>query len=505
MTQRFVYAVPFTALFACLFVAVVSPSLLAEQHAVDRPNILFAFADDWGTHAGAYGTKGIETPNFDRIAEEGVLFENAYAPSPLCTPSRSAVLTGQHIWRLGPGANLRSTLPAELPVYPRLLESQADYFVGHTGKPWAPGRIKPGGRKKRPAGPGFNSFDQFLKRRPDDQPFCFWFGAKDAHRPYSAALRKKMGIDPSEVEVPAELPDSETVRKDIADYYAEVQRFDRRVGRLIDRLRKAGELGNTIVVVSGDHGWPFPRGKSNLYDAGTHVPLAIRWPQGAHGGRTVRDFVSLIDLAPTFLEAAGLEPPEQMNGRTLMRILRSKREGRVTAHRSHVITAEERHHNVARPGGTGYPCRAIRTEHFLYIRNYKPDRWPAGSPYVRRGPHIFAEQSTSSTLNWMMAHANEKGLRRLFRLSFGKRPAHELYDLRKDPGQVNNVADKPEYKAVREHLAETLRAELRAMEDPRAFGRGEIFNEYPFYGEYRTERVEPPESVKKALNLPADE
>ena len=467
----------------------------------ERPNILFAFADDWGAHAGAYGTKGLDTPTFDRVAEEGVLFEHAFAAAPSCTPSRGAVLTGQHIWRLGPGANLHATLPAALPIYPERLE-EAGYFVGRTGKGWGPGDIAPGGRTERPAGPAFDRFASFMEARPEDAPFVFWFGTSDPHRDYADSLRQAMQIDPAAVTVPPYLPDAPAVRRDIANYYAEVQRFDREVGAVLEQVEQAGELDNTIVAISGDHGWPFPRGKSHLYDAGSRVPLVIRWPDGAVGGRVVSDFVSLIDLAPTFLEAAGLEPPAQMQGRSLLKLLRAERASRVEAHRSHVILAKERHHGLSRPDSAGYPTRAIRTEQFLYIRNIEPGRWPAGSPRVSSSQWIFSDTDDGPTKRWMIDHADDPTVRPLFLLAFGKRPAEELYDLRTDPHQMHNVADDPDYAMVRDHLARTLEQELRALEDPRMLGGAERFDDYPYYTGYGMEAVEPPISVRRALNLP---
>ncbi len=466
-----------------------------------RPNILFAFADDWGVHASAYGTEAIKTPTFDRIAGEGIRFENAFVNAPSCTPSRGSILTGQHAARLGPGANLHSTLPAELPVYPALLETRRDYFVGHTRKGWGPGNVGAGGRERNPAGPQYDDFEQFLEERPEGAPFCFWFGSSDPHRDYSDSLRQEMGIDPAEVVVPPYLPDVPVVRKDIANYYAEVQRFDREVGGLLKQLEEAGELENTLVVMTGDHGWPFPRGKSNLYDAGARVPLAIWWPGKMEKPRVVTDFVSLTDLAPTFLEVAGLQPPQEMTGRSLVEILTSKREPRVGRHRSHVVLAKERHHGLCRADGNAYPSRAIRTENFLYIRNYKPGRWPLGAPNISSSQWIFSDADDAPTKRWMINHASDPEVEPLFKLSFAKRPAEELYDLRKDPYQMHNLAKKASYASLKTHLAETLQSELEALEDPRAFGKGSQFDEYPYHVGYGSEKVEPPEPVKEALEL----
>jgi arylsulfatase A-like enzyme len=467
----------------------------------ERPNILFAFADDWGRHASAYGTEGIETPTFDRLAKRGVGFKNAFVPVPSCTPVRGSILTGQHPWRLGPGANLHSTLPAELPVYPWMLEEQQNYVIGHQPKGWGPGDYKAGGRTKRPAGPRYDSFEAFMKERPDDRPFCFWFGTTDPHRPYSDDLRKKMGIDPSDVDVPPYLPDVPVVRKDIANYYAEVQRFDRQVGQALERLEEAGELENTLVVMTGDHGMPFPRAKSNLYDAGTHVALAIAGPMVAQRDEMVTDFVSLVDLGPTFLEAAGVSPTDGMTGRSLMDILTRAGTGQVAAHRSHVITGKERHHGLARPGGKGYPSRAIRTENYLYIRNYKPNRWPAGAPNISSSQWILSDQGDGPTKRWMIEHANDPGVRELFRLSFAKRPAEELYHVKEDPYQMDNLAEQNRYQPIKHHLSRTLTRELRALGDPRETGAPVTFDEAKYRVGYGSEKVEVPEPVKKALNL----
>lgn len=484
------------AVGACLFAA----SVPASAQTSERPNILFAFADDWGAHAGAYGTVGVSTPTFDRVADEGVLFERAFVAAPSCTPSRGALLTGRHIWRLGPGANLHSTLPAHIPVYPQLLE-QNGYVAGHTRKGWGPGDIEPGGRTERPAGPSYDSFERFLQERPADRPFVFWFGSSDPHRDYSDSLRRAMGIEPGEPKVPPYLPDVPTVRRDVANYYAEVQRFDREVGALIDRLASIGELANTIVVISGDHGWPFPRGKSHLYDSGTRVPLAIRWPERVEGGRTVTDFVSLVDLAPTFLDAAGVPAPPGMQGRSLLDLLTDERSDRVGVHRSHVVTAKERHHGLSRPDSSGYPSRAVRTEQFLYIRNFVPERWPAGAPNVSSSQNIFSDTDDGPAKRWMIDHADEPSVRPLFLLAFGKRPAEELYDLRTDPHQMRNVARDPAYRMVRDQLAHTLESELRALRDPRVVGGARQFDEYPYYTGYGMEIVEPPAAVRRALDV----
>ena len=459
-----------------------------------RPNILFCLADDWSwPHASIAGDKVIKTPTFDRVARQGVLFENAFVSSPSCTPSRGAILTGQWHWRLEEGGNLWSILPAKFAVYPDLLE-EAGYHVGYTRKGWGPGRDEPGGRKRNPAGPHYKDFKQFLDARSEGKPFCFWFGSNDPHRPYKWQSGIKSGMKLDDVEVPACFPDSEEVRTDICDYYWEVQRFDTEVGELLKMLEAGGELDNTLVIISGDNGLPFPRCKSNLYDTGTRMPLAVRWPAAVKGSRIIEDFVSLADLAPTFLEAAGLKPPAEMTARSFLDILTSDKSGRVDPKRDHVLTGKERHVPAQETGMGGYPSRAIRTHEFLYIRNFKPDRWPSGYPASYAKPteivvskpkatnYGYSDTDASPTKAYMIKHRDDPKVHRLFELAFGKRPAEELYDLKKDPAQLDNVAGKSEYTKIQKKLAADLIVELKATNDPRVLGKGDLFDQYPYYG-----------------------
>jgi len=449
----------------------------------ERPNILFAIADDWSwPHASIAGDKVVRTPTFDRLAQEGVMFTNAFVTAPSCTPSRGSILTGQWHWRLEQGCNLFGTLPAKFAVYPDLLE-QAGYHAGYMRKGWSPGKYKPGGWKRNPAGQRYKNFDEFFASRPGGKPFCFWFGSSDPHRSYKWRSGVESGMKIEDVEVPGCLPDCETVRTDICDYYWEVQRFDQQVGRILKTIEDSGELDNTLVVMTSDNGMPFPRCKCNLYDMGTHVPLAVRWGSQARGGRVVEDFVSLSDLAPTFLEAVGLSVPSEMTGRSFLNVLLSGKSGRVDAQRDRVFTGRERH-VICREGRAGYPMRAIRMADFLYIRNFRPELWPAGEPQWRQGywPETpYGDIDGSPTKSYMMDHKDQASVKRLFELGFGPRAAEELYDLAKDPWQLNNVAYETKYAPVKRKLSAALTAELRATADPRILGKGDVFNGYEFY------------------------
>ncbi len=444
-----------------------------------RPNILFCLADDWAwPHAGAYGDKVVHTPTFDRLAREGVLFHRAFSAAPSCTASRAAMLTGQAPHRLSEGANLWGFLPKRFPVYPDLLE-EAGYYVGFTRKGWAPGSVEAGGRTRNPAGPRFKDFETFFKSVPKDKPFCFWFGSTDPHRPYVPGTGLKAGLDPSKVVVPPYWPDTPEVRSDILDYYFAVERYDRESGEILKMIEAAGQLDNTIVVMTGDNGWPFPRCKANLLDGGTQQALAVRWPARVKGGRNLNDFISLTDLAPTFLEAAGLKPLPEMTGRSFLGLLTGAEK---PGQRDLIFFERERHADV-RKGDLGFPVRAVRNQDYLYIRNLRPDRWPAGDPekYISVGP--FGDCDASPTKDAIISHKDDPKVAEFFRLCFDKRPADELYDLKKDPYQLNNLAGQPDYQTAMKQMRAHLDRWMTETDDPRATHDDDRFDTYPYFGD----------------------
>jgi arylsulfatase A-like enzyme len=259
------------------------------------------------------------------------------------------------------------------------------------------------------------------------------------------------------------------------DYYLEVQRFDRNVGELLAAIEAAGKAENTIVVISGDNGWPFPHGKANLYDAGTRQPLAIRWPAKFKGGKTIDGFVNLADLAPTFLEAAGLKPLPEMTGLSLLPLLAGKKQ----SGRDAVFVERERHANV-RKGDLSYPARAIRTKEFLYVRNFRPDRWPAGDREKWKSVGPFGDCDGSPSKEFILAHRDEPKFAEFFQRAFDKRPAEELFDLSKDPHQIVNVADRAEYATAKKKLRKRLDRWMKVTSDPRVFGDNDPWDRYPY-------------------------
>ena len=468
-----------------------------------RPNILFCISDDQSyAHTGANGDPVVKTPAFDRVAKEGIRFTHAFCDAPTCGPSRSAILTGQPIWRLEEAGNIHSTLPKKFITYTEVL-AQAGYAVGYTGKGWSPGRLAVGGRDSNPAGKEFQhrrlkppfkmmrntdygaNLDDFLGEVKKDQPFCFWLGTSEPHRGYELGAGKRTGKDPAKVVVPKTFPDHPVVRSDILDYYVEVEHFDKMVARALKSLKKAGQLDNTIVVVTSDHGMPFPRAKASLHDQGSRVPLAIRWPQGIKGpGRVFSNPVNLSDLAPTFLQAAGLEVPDMMTATGLQDVIENK--SGIT--RLAAFIAMERH-DGCRKGGKGYPSRAIRTKDYMYILNHNPERWPAGNPdrefCARYIP--FGEVDSSPTKSLIMDNKDKPGFKRFYELAFAKRPAEELYHLATDPGQIKNLAGKPKYAEMQKKLSTLLKQHLVSTQDPRALGLDALWDYYPYYGAMRNQ------------------
>ena len=462
-------------------------SLLLSLAQRRRPNILFALADDhsW-PHAGAYGDRGVRTPTFDRIAREGALFTHAYCVSPSCTPSRSSILTGRHIWQLEEAGVLYGTMPPKLPLYTHRLED-AGYHVGFTGKGWSPGDWRAAGLRRNPTGKEYNgrvhatrpregidsrdyaaNFDDFLRGRKPGQPFCFWFGATEPHRDYQKGAGLALGKTLSNATVPAFLPDTPEVRSDLLDYYSEVEWLDTQLGRMITSLERAGELDNTLIVATSDNGFPFPRAKVNLYEMGLHMPLAIRWGGRFKGGRRVDDFVSHIDFAPTFYEAAGVPAPSGVMGRSLLPILDT---GKPDPSRDGTYGALERH-TWCRPDGATYPMRTIRTRRYRYIHNFAPDRWPTGGPnFISSNQTYHGDVDGCPTKDFMVDPANQKRFPDLYQLAFGKRPAEEFYDLDRDPHQLRNVASDPAYRAEKDIHRTRLMNYLGQTRDPRVEGR----------------------------------
>ncbi|MGK7395648.1 MAG: sulfatase family protein [Candidatus Cyclobacteriaceae bacterium M3_2C_046] len=488
--------------------------LLSCQKKKAPPNILFCLSDDqsWA-HTSFAGAAQLHTPGFDRVAANGIYFENAYTAAPSCAPSRAAILTGQEIYRLKEGGLLFGALPDEFPVFPQILK-KAGYQIGYTGKGYAPARFDLEGYWQDPLKQNYDSikldpppgiyqvdyaanFRTFLEKNRGE-PFFFWYGAIEPHREYAEGIGKEHGKSLDHVNVPGFLPDSPQTRKDVADYYFEIEWFDQHLQQMLNMLEEFGYLENTMVVVASDNGMPFPRAKATLYDYGTHMPLAISWPAQTPKGRQVKDFVSFTDFAPTFLELAGLDVPEQMTGRSFSNILFTDKEGQVDPDRNQVITAIERH-TYARRGGLPYPSRAIRQGDWVYIRNFEPNRWPAGGPDFK-SPHqgIYGDIDRGLSRSYLLENKEKEQVKPYFQLAFGKRPADELYNLKDDPFQLNNLAEGPNHQEQLDQLKSALMIYLEKTNDPRTAGDAP-WDDYPYYFQDFPSRFDLPVAERDSL------
>lgn len=464
----------------------------------ETPNILFCIADDWGRHAGCYGTPWVKTPAFDRIAREGVLFQRAYTPNAKCAPSRACLLTGRNSWQLREAANHICYFPPEFLGWPEALHASG-WQVGHTQKGWGPGvALNQHGKPREMTGTAFNArraepptpsispndyaanFADFLDQVTTDRPWCFWAGGLEPHRSYEfGSGTAKGGKSLSDIDhVPGYWPDSEDVRHDLLDYAFEVEHFDRHVGRMLSLLEDRGLLATTLVIVTSDHGPPFPRSKGNAYEMANHVPLAMMWPNGIQApGRNIEDFVSFIDLAPTLLELSGI-PVEasglaEVTGRSLVPLLKSTVSGQIQPDRDHVLIGKERT-DVGRPHDWGYPTRGIIRGQLVYIRNYEPSRWPGGNPETG-----YTDCDAGKTKSVILQDHRNDPESLYWQLCFGKRPAEEFYDLAADPDCLRNLATDETRRADLASLREQLSRELRAQGDPRLIGLGDVFDKYP--------------------------
>lgn len=486
-----------------VFIALFSHCQQVAPETAPRPNILFAIADDasW-KHFGAYGCDWVKTPAFDRVAENGILFTRAYTPNAKCAPSRSCILTGRNSWQLEEAANHSPDFPAKFKTYAEAL-AEHGYFVGSVAKGWAPGN--PGeinGVERQLTGPKFDgykttppakfisnndyarNFEAFLDTRPEDQPFCFWYGSTEPHRAYEYGAGSTVGgknlaeID----EVPAFWPDVDTVRQDMLDYAFELEYFDKHLQQMLEKLDEIGELENTLVIVTADNGMPFPRIKGQVYEYSNHLPLAVMWPNGIKNpGRVVTDFVNFIDFAPTYLELAGLTAEQAgmqtVTGKSLTDVFNSEGNGDVVDGRDFVLVGKERH-DVGRPNDEGYPVRGIIIDGFLYLRNFEPKRWPKGNPETG-----YLNCDGSPTKTYILDTRRKKGVMEFWQLNFGKRVAEELYDIENDPFCMDNLAEEEGFLEQKQKLAALMEAKLTEQQDPRILGHGEVFDNYPYSGE----------------------
>ena len=446
----------------------------------ERPNILWFVVDDMSADFGCYGQKLIATPHVDRLAREGTLFRNAFVTAPVCSPSRSALVTGMyqttigaHHHRSGRG-ELKIRLPESVQPVPVLFQKAGyytcigsglpdlDYRGLPFGEPKGRGGKAPGNKAQRLGKTDYNfewdpamyAGHDWADRQPD-QPFFMQVqlhggklreGSEDQRRSFRERVVRELGAgtDPSKVELPPYYPRDAVLLQDWADYLDAVRLTDLHVGRVLARLEKEGILDKTLVVFMTDHGISHARGKQFLYNEGTRIPLVVRGP-GVPAGRVREDLVEHIDLAAFSLTAAGLSLPASMQARDIL--------GSNYLPRELVFAARDRCDE------TTEKIRSIRTPQYLYIRNGHPGRTHLQPNAYKDGKAIVQRLRELHTA---------KGLPEITeKLLFSpERPAEELYDWGADPWQVNNLAGDPAHRATLETLRKRMDAVLAATRDP---------------------------------------
>lgn len=467
----------------------------------EQPNLLFVCSDDI-SHASCYGYKFLSTPHFDSLAEEGLRFTRVYTPSSKCAPSRAVILTGRNPWQLDGAANHKPVWPLKFKSFVETLGDHG-YFTGFTGKGWSPG-IHPEGRQL--TGKAYNkikmkelptknlytadytaNFKQFMSEKPEGQPFFFWYGPKEAHRGYEYKSGVKAGKRFEDLDfLPTFWGDSDAVKHDILDYAVEAEYADWHLGKILAHLEEVGELDNTLIIATSDNGMPFPRYKGHPHEFATRIPFVVKWPGKIQDpGRVCEEFASFTDIAPTFLQAAGVPESETgmpaIQGKSLFDFFNDTVSGR-----DHVLTGRERN-DMCRPNGWGYPVRSYHKGNYVYMHNFEPDRWPAGTPEAG-----WRDTDWSPTKSQIVYKEQDQ---RSYELCFGKRPREELYDISKDPECLNNLAMNPEYASLKEQMEVALFAELKGQGDVRAGAPGKV------YDEYRPERIPEYDVIVREIDI----
>ena len=466
----------------------------------DRPNILFAILDDATyEHMSAYGCSWVNTPNFDRVASDGLLFNRAYTPNAKCAPSRAAIITGRNSWQIEEAMNHWCAFPAAYKTFPEALVDNG-YHVGHTAKGWAPGL--PGeidGKPRQLIGKKYSdislmpptkaiskidyteNFRTFLEDNPEDKPFFFWYGSIEPHRDYEFESSQRLSDKkPSDIEHVYEFwPDNDSVRIDMLDYALEIEYADMHLGLMLDMLDLRGELDNTMVIVTADNGMPFPRIKGQEYELSNHLPLAVMWKDGIKNpGRKINDYVNFIDYAPTILDAAGINEVQSgmqsLTGKGWSNIFNSDKSDIVDESRDHILIGKERH-DVGRPNDKGYPIRGIFKDGYLLVQNFETDRWPAGNPETG---YLNCDGSPTKTV--CLDTRTDLNRKKYWEWSFGKRPEFEFYNVADDPECMINMAGDEAMQGLLTQMKDQMYAELKEQGDARLLGNPEIYDTYKY-------------------------
>ncbi len=425
--------------FLLLPVVIISCKASKSTETDSRPNIVLIIADDvsWND-IGPYGNPSIRTPNLDKLAADGMLFTEAFLSTSSCSPSRTSIISGLYPHNTD-AEQLSWPLPEDKKTFVEELKNSG-YWTGLAGKfhmgdavlndfdvvhemQWMDAPI---GLDRRLVGDG-SGCDEWIKllnERPKDKPFFTWLASFDAHRPYYPGTIDKPYL-PEEVRIPPYIPETDSVKKDFALYYEEITRMDEYIGKVVAELEAQGVAENTMIVFISDNGRTFPRDKTTLYDGGIKTPWIVKWPSKVKKGSINNQLISSVDIAPTFMKVAGLEPLEEFDGLNFLPLLTNVKKPIRTE-----IYAEDHFHDFE-----DY-TRAVRTKDFKYIKNYYPDLPNTPSADIVRDlswQSMKAEKSNGTLTNvqlWCF---------------LSPRPEEELYNIALDPNELNNLATDTEY------------------------------------------------------------
>ncbi len=438
----------------CLVICCITATGAAE-----RPNILWITSEDNGCYLGCYGDSLARTPNIDRLARDGVLFQNCFSNAAVCAPARQTLISGMYATSIG-GQHMRSqaTFPEGVSFFPKLLR-EAGYYTTNNSKTDYNGGPAGGGKQAIAEAWDESSRKAHWRNRSQGEPFfsVFNFGESHESRLFPARWKDRdPQTDPAAVQLPAYLPDVPEIRRDMARYYDCLEAMDARVGQVLNELEADGLADDTIVFYFGDHGGSLPRGKSFTYDSGTHVPLVIRFPDKWRGqspakpGTAIDRLVSFVDFAPTALSIADIPIPDYMQGHAFVGTQQSE--------------PREFVHTFRGRRGERYDIvRGVRDESFLYLRNYTPHL-----PVMQHNGYSWAIPSYSAWFDaWKHGECTPEQAQ-----WFGPKSSEELYQVAEDPDNVHNIANDPAYTKVLERMRAENDRHIRAIRDSVFFPEG---------------------------------
>lgn len=434
----------FRILAGLLLLPVLGPWSSAAP-ASNRPNILWITSEDNSPCLGCYGDELADTPNLDKLATQGVRYRNAFANAPVCSAARSTLITGMYASSLGiEHHRSKVEIPAAFQYYYQPLQAAGYYCTNNSKTDYNIAGDRPGWDE--------SSDTAHYRNRKPGQPFFAVFNLMASHEGQAGAKpgRTSFGVPPEQIKLPPYYPDTPAIRRDWANYHDQMTLMDEQVGKLLEELEKEGEAGNTVVFYYSDHGGALPRGKRNIHDSGTRVPLIIRFPERftalapAKPGEWSEDLVSFVDFAPTVFSLCGAPVPENDQGVPFLG-------GKKGTPRDHVFLyrgrMDERFDTV----------RSIRDKEFQYIRNYSPHR-PWGQHYsypftVLPSMRSWFDEFTAGRCNPVQA------------AYWQPKPGEELYQIAPDPFEIDNLAANPAQAARLAAMRATLRAEILSTRD----------------------------------------